>query len=113
MFDRPASGENAILVQLDFSEGDFDERLAEFHLLASSAGALPQAVVSGPRKAPDAATFAGKGKVEEIGQTAALHEADLIIFNHELSAAQQRNQNALRDSKVLSRRNRASMVSSP
>ena len=52
MFERPASGERAILVQLDFSEGDFAERLSELRLLVGSAGALPLAVVSGKRSRP-------------------------------------------------------------
>lgn len=91
MFERPATGENAVLVQLDLSEGDFVERLEEFRLLVTSAGARPLAVVSGRRQRPDSATFAGKGKVAEIGEVARLHEADLIIFNHELAPGQQRN----------------------
>jgi len=91
MFDRPASGEHAVLVQLDFGAGDFAERLSEFRLLAESAGARPLAVVSGKRARPDPALFAGKGKVAEIGDTLRLHEAEAVLFNHELSPAQQRN----------------------
>ena len=91
MFERPASGESAILVQLDFGAGDYAERLAEFELLAASAGARKKDLVQGRRQAPDAATFAGKGKVEEIAAAARAHEAELVIFNHEISAAQQRN----------------------
>jgi GTP-binding protein HflX len=91
MFDRPASGENAVLVQLDFGAGDFAERLSEFRLLAESAGARPLAVVSGKRARPDPALFAGKGKVAEIGDMVRLHGAEVVLFNHELSPAQQRN----------------------
>ncbi len=91
MFDRPASGENAVLVQLDFGAGDFAERLSEFRLLAESAGARPLAVVSGKRARPDPALFAGKGKVAEIGGMVRLHGAEVVLFNHELSPAQQRN----------------------
>jgi GTP-binding protein HflX len=91
MFERPATGENALLVQLDFGEGDFAERLEEFQLLVQSAGARPLAVVSGRRRAPDPATFAGKGKVLEIADAARLHSADLVVFNHELAPGQQRN----------------------
>jgi GTP-binding protein HflX len=96
MFDRPASGEKAILVQLDFAAGsrhigDFAERLAEFQLLATSAGVQALAFVSGKPKAPDSYTYAGKGKVAEIAATASVHDADVVIFNHELSAGQQRN----------------------
>lgn len=91
MFDRPATGENAILVQLDFGEADFAERLAEFQLLVSSAGGRANAVVSGKRARPDPALFAGKGKVVEIADAARVHAADIVVFNHELSPAQQRN----------------------
>jgi len=91
MFDRPATGENAILVQLDLGEKDYAERLSEFKLLVGSAGGLPLAVVSGKRSRPDPALFAGKGKVVEIGEVARLHEAAVVVFNHQLSPAQQRN----------------------
>ena len=91
MFERPAAGENALLVQLDFGAGDFAERLEEFELLATSAGARPVDTVTGKRGRPDPALFAGKGKVEEIAAAAAATAADLVMFNHELSPAQQRN----------------------
>lgn len=91
MFERPASGERAVLVQLDFGKGDFEERLEEFRLLLSSAGAQAVGVVSGRRAAPDASLYAGKGKVAEIGEFAKAHAADLVVFNHELSPGQQRN----------------------
>ncbi len=91
MFDRPGSGEKAVLVQLDFGEGDFAERLSEFELLIASAAAMSVGVVTGRRAAPDAKLFAGKGKVAEIAEFARAHEADLVVFNHALSPAQQRN----------------------
>lgn len=92
MFDRPDSaGNRAILVQLDFGEAGLAERLSEFQLLAGSAGADIVALVQGPRRAPDAALYAGKGKVEEIAAIAADFHADIVIFNHELKAIQQRN----------------------
>ena len=91
MFERPAAGERAVLVQLDLGQDALDERLSELRLLAGSAGADVVAVIEGRRPRPDPALFAGKGKVEEIGAALQAHEADLVIFNHELSAAQQRN----------------------
>jgi GTPase len=103
MFDRPATGEIAILVQLDFNAGDYAERLDEFKLLATSAGALPQAIIGGKRSRPDAATFAGKGKVGEIADAARLHEADVVLFNHELSPAQQRNLERALERRVIDR----------
>ncbi len=103
MFDRPASGENAVLVQLDFGAGDFAERLSEFRLLAESAGARPLAVVSGKRARPDPALFAGKGKVAEIGDMVRLHGAEVVLFNHELSPAQQRNLERELECRVIDR----------
>lgn len=91
MFDRPSAGERAVLVQLDLGQADLGERLSEFRLLVQSAGARVDAVVVGRRASPDPALFAGKGKVEEIAAALALHEADLVVFNHELSPGQQRN----------------------
>jgi GTP-binding protein HflX len=103
MFERPASGESAVLVQLDFGEGDFPERLSEFKLLAASVRANPLAVISGKRSRPDPALFAGKGKVAEIGDAVRLHAADLVLFNHELAPGQQRNLERTLECRVVDR----------
>ncbi|MDO9602689.1 MAG: GTPase HflX [Rhodocyclaceae bacterium] len=103
MFDRPAASEAAVLVQLDFGAGDFAERLEEFQLLATSAGARPVATITGKRGRPDPATFAGKGKVEEIIAAASAADADLLMFNHELSPAQQRNLERICERRVIDR----------
>lgn len=78
-------------MQLDFGDGDYAERLEEFKLLVTSAGAEPLAVVGGKRSSPDAALYAGKGKVDEIAEAVQLHDADIVLFNHELAPGQQRN----------------------
>ena len=91
MFERPASGERAVLVQLDLGQGAIDERLSELKLLVLSAGASVEAVVQGKRAAPDPKLFAGSGKVQEIGEALRANGADIVIFNHALSPAQQRN----------------------
>jgi len=103
MFERPASGESAVLVQLDFGEGDFAERLSEFKLLVGSARARPLAVISGKRARPDPALYAGKGKVAEITDAVRLHEADVVVFNHELSPGQQRNLERTFECRVVDR----------
>ncbi len=103
MFERPRAGEQAVLVQLDFGTGDFAERLEEFRLLASSAGAFPVATITGKRERPDPATYAGKGKVEEIRAAALEQDAQLVIFNHELSPAQQRNLEKALERRVIDR----------
>ncbi len=103
MFERPAAGENALLVQLDFGEGDFAERLEEFQMLATSAGARPVVTITGKRGRPDPALFAGRGKVDEIIAAATTADADLILFNHELSPAQQRNLERVCERRVIDR----------
>ncbi|HMY07752.1 MAG TPA: GTPase HflX, partial [Accumulibacter sp.] len=103
MFERSSGRERAVLVQLDFSGDDTEDRLAELRLLARSAGAEVCAVVQGRRHSPDAATFAGKGKVEEIAAEVAAHQADLVIFNHELSAVQERNLERALSCRVIDR----------
>jgi len=94
---------NAILVQLDFGDGGYPERLAEFQLLARSAGTQPMVVAGGKRQSPDSATFAGKGKVEEVALLARTHEAEIVIFNHDLTAGQQRNLEKALERRVIDR----------
>lgn len=104
MFERHVPGsERAVIVQLDFGLGDFADRLEEIRLLAKSAGACLCAEVQGKRHSPDAATFAGKGKVQEIGVAVVAHQANLVIFNHDLSPAQERNLECLLQCRVIDR----------
>ncbi len=91
MFERPASGECAVLVHLDLGVKADKEELDEFKLLAVSAGAEVAAFVRGSRKAPDRRLFIGKGKAEEIKAIIAAEEAELVVFNHSLSPSQERN----------------------
>jgi GTP-binding protein HflX len=91
VIERPAAGERAVIVQLDFGQADLADELDEVRLLADSAGGIVVAEVGGRRHSPDPKTFAGKGKVQEIAAALAAGDADLVIFNHELSPAQERN----------------------
>ncbi|WP_310447144.1 GTPase HflX [Thiobacillus sp.] len=91
MFDRHQGGERVILVALDFGTPDFAESVAELRLLATGAGLEILGEVQGKRSRPDAALFAGSGKADEIAALVAATEADVVIFNHELSPAQERN----------------------
>jgi GTP-binding protein HflX len=91
MFERPRSGERAILVQLDLDQGLLADRIEELRLLVGSAGASVEGVVTGRRARPDPALFAGRGKVEEISLELRAREGDLVVFNHTLSPGQQRN----------------------
>ena len=91
MFDRPEGGSRALLVELDLGDGHIDDRMNELAALAASAGAEVVGRITGKRKRPDPATFAGKGKVEEIGASKGDTSAELVIFDHPLSGVQQRN----------------------
>jgi GTP-binding protein HflX len=91
MFDRPEGGSRALLVELDLGDGHVDDRMNELAALAVSAGAEVVGRITGKRKRPDPATFAGKGKVEEIRASKGDTSAELVIFDHPLSGVQQRN----------------------
>jgi GTP-binding protein HflX len=81
----------AALVGVDFGKGDFAASLEELSLLSKSAGAEPVVVITGKRAAPDAALFVGAGKAEEIANAIVLEGLEIVVFNHALSPAQQRN----------------------
>ncbi len=96
MLDEAPTGDlvrdnTAILVALDFGDPDAEESLEELRRLTESAGVAPVGVIQGRRARPDAAYFAGSGKVDEIGAAVREQQAALVIFNHDLSPAQQRN----------------------
>ena len=101
MFDRPESGERAILVHLTLQVGQED--LYELKELAKSAGAEPVHVITGSRQRPDPKYFVGTGKLEEIRSEIALHEADIILVNHPLTPSQERNLEQALDVRVVDR----------
>jgi GTP-binding protein HflX len=103
MFDRPRGGDRAVLVSLDFGDVDFLESVEEMRRLAQSAGVDPVAAIKGRRQRPDSATFAGAGKVGEIAEAARSSNASLVLFNHNLSPAQQRNLEKRLDLRVIDR----------
>ena len=76
---------------MDFGRRDAAASLEELTLLVRSAGADPLAVVTTKRQSPDATTFIGSGKVEEIALRIEKENLDLVVFDHALSPAQQRN----------------------
>ncbi len=103
MFERPTAGDRALLVELDFGDGEPAERVVELKALARSAGAEIADVVTARRTRPDAGLFAGRGKVAEIAARRAETGADLVIFDHALSGAQQRNLERALDCRVVDR----------
>lgn len=103
MFDRYEAGEQAVLVHIEFpNEGDRED-LQELEMLVSSAGVNALTIVQGSRQSPHAKYFVGSGKAEEIAEIVKIHDADVIIFNHELSPSQERNLEAICKCRVLDR----------
>lgn len=94
---------NVILVSLDFGYGDYHDRLHELQQLALSANLVIAGIVEGKRARPDATNFIGSGKVEEIARLILNTNAALVVFNHDLSPAQQRNLSARLKCNVVER----------
>lgn len=98
-----AATDAAVLVSLDFGAADYAESLEELRLLAESAGAHAVTIVEGRRQRPDAALYAGSGKVQEIAEAVQQQHASMVIFNHDLTPAQQRNLIARLKTRVIDR----------
>ena len=82
----------AVLVALDIGRvPQAEDRAEEASRLVSSAGAEVVEVIRGRRDRPDAALFAGSGKVDQIKVAMHEHRAKIVVFDHALSAAQARN----------------------
>jgi len=103
MQQQPPGPEAAVLVSIDFGESDHSESLEELRLLAETAGVRTLAVIQTKRQRPDAALFAGSGKVQEIAELVERMEVPLVIFNHDLSPAQMRNLTAKLNTRVIDR----------
>lgn len=95
--------ERAVLVQLNLGRNKNTPDADEFAELVRSAGAETTALIQGSRHSPSAQYFVGKGKAEEIKQAVITHDADVVIFNHSLSPAQERNLEQLLECRVLDR----------
>jgi GTP-binding protein HflX len=103
VFERPESGDRALLVALVIGRDDRADRLAEIEALAESAGATVVGNLRGRRPRPDPAWFAGRGKVDEIAAQRRESQADLVIFDHALSGVQQRNLEQALECRVVDR----------
>ena len=103
MFERPRSGERAVLVRLGLGAQVDPEDLQEFKQLAVSAGAQPVATVTGRRESPDPRFFMGSGKADEVRAIAEDNAADVILVDHALSPSQERNLEKLTGRRVLDR----------
>ncbi len=103
MFDRPKSGERAVIVHIEYYGSTVEDSLAEFKELARSAGAEVLDILTGSRTAPDSRHFIGKGKIEELKELVQSLDVEIVLFNHELSPAQERNIEASIECRVLDR----------
>lgn len=102
-FDRPESGELAVLVHLNLSHGQDAEDPREFEELVLSAGGDPVAFLTGSRIVPTAKFLISTGKLQELQQLVVDNGAELVIFNHTLTPSQERNLERELQCRVLDR----------
>ena len=103
MFERPKSGERAVLVHLNLNPATGDALLAEFTELARAAGAEVLETISGNRRVPEPRYFIGEGKAAEVAERVKALGADLVLVNHALTPSQERNLEKLLSCRVLDR----------
>ncbi len=103
-FERPKTGERAVLFHLNLQHEQADDaQLREFEELVLSAGGDPVEFMVAQRSKPVPRYFIGIGKLDELKEIVRLHEAELVIFNHELSPSQERNLEKVLECRVLDR----------
>jgi GTP-binding protein HflX len=103
MLERPQSGELALLVHICFNKYESEEIVKEFQQLALAAGAKPMALILGRQRQINVKYFIGTGKLEELSAALLLHPAKLVLFNHDLLPAQERNLEQRLHCRVLGR----------
>jgi len=91
LFDRPGSGERAILVCAGLGRAPEPDRVEEFAALARSAGAQVLEVITVTRKVAEPRFFLGTGKVQELRERIEALGADLVVVDHALTPGQERN----------------------
>lgn len=103
MFERPQTGERAVLVHVNFLSRIDEDEIEEFRELASSAGAVPVASVTCSRRSPEPKYLIGEAKAAEIQSVLGQQSADLVLVNHDLTPAQERNLERFLQCRVLDR----------
>jgi len=103
LFERPQSGERAILIHANPGKVPDSSEREEFAELAISAGAVIVDELSSGRRSPDSRYFIGKGKLADLRQSVLTHSADLIIFSSALNPGQERNLERSLECRVLDR----------
>ena len=102
-FERPRSGERALLVHVNFPHQPDQDDQAEFIELARSAGVIAVDIMISNRPQPVAKTFIGKGKLEEVSELVKAREIEVVLFNHSLTPSQERNLESHLQCRVLDR----------
>jgi GTPase len=103
MFERPQRGEHAILVSITITHKKEQADLEEFAQLANSADVIIVAKVTGRVNMPDPHSFVGRGKLSEIEALVQELKAEVVLFNHALTPAQERNLEYALKCRVLDR----------
>ncbi len=98
------SSERSILARV-LLPGDYigDNPLDELHGLAKTAGTSVEAGLTQRREQPEPSTYLGRGKVEELRQLVEVHNADVVLFDNDLSPAQTRNLEKALGTRVVDR----------
>ena len=99
--EQPGNGDRKPRREIDAFTSE--ESMAEFRELATSAGAQIVGEVVQRRDKLDPATLIGRGKLEEIHGAVAGSEADVVLFDHDLSPSQQRNIERELEARVIDR----------
>ena len=103
LFERPSGFEVAILVSVDFGDHDYEESLNELRQLSMTAGLAIRGTIESKRNVLDAKYFIGSGKADELKLMMQASEANIAVFNHDLSPSQQRNLERLLEARVVDR----------
>lgn len=102
-FENIQTPEVSVLVGLDTGDYDAEVSIDELEELAKTAGSKVLAKIIQKKEKPDPATYIGSGRLKEIRDFCRDNEADLIIFDCELSPSQQRNVENFTDVRVIDR----------
>lgn len=103
LYENKIEQERAVLVSVDTGEFDVDSSLLELSELARTAGAEVICEMTQKRESPEAGTYLGRGKLEELAEYCENEKPDLVIVDGELTPAQQKNIETITDTRVIDR----------
>jgi GTP-binding protein HflX len=103
LFERPTSGERAVLVHFELTDQKDSEDLHELKELVVSSGSIPVATLEGKRRQPAPGFFIGEGKLAELAELIENHQAEVVFFNHTLNPRQERNLEKKLECRVVDR----------